>query len=57
MWQEELTFTNRKEAGLKLAQALAKYKSESPIVLAVPRGGVPVVMRLPARSPRRSTSS
>lgn len=42
MWQEELTFTDRKEAGLKLAQALTKYKSESPVVLAVPRGGVPV---------------
>jgi len=42
MWQEELMFTNRKEAGVKLAEALAKYKSESPVVLAVPRGGVPV---------------
>ncbi len=42
MWQEELIFTDRKEAGLKLAIALAKDKSESPVVLPIPRGGVPV---------------
>ncbi len=35
-------FTDRKDAGRKLAQALAKYKSELPVVLALPRGGVPV---------------
>jgi putative phosphoribosyl transferase len=42
MLQEELIFNDRKDAGLKLSKALAKYKSESPVVLAIPRGGVPV---------------
>ncbi|MGO9059894.1 MAG: phosphoribosyltransferase [Candidatus Binataceae bacterium] len=35
-------FTDRKEAGRELAAALMKYKPESPVVLAIPRGGVPV---------------
>ncbi len=35
-------FSNRSEAGRKLALALAKYKDHAPIVLALPRGGVPV---------------
>ena len=35
-------FENRKEAGKKLAIALAAYKNDKPIVLAIPRGGVEV---------------
>lgn len=35
-------FRNRIEAGLMLAEKLRKYKNEPGIVLAVPRGGVPV---------------
>ena len=35
-------FSDRKAAGRELAAALTKYKSESPVVLAIPRGGVPV---------------
>ena len=35
-------FRNRLEAGLILASRLRKYKNEPGIVLAVPRGGVPV---------------
>lgn len=35
-------FRNRIEAGLMLAAKLRKYKNEPGIVLAVPRGGVPV---------------
>jgi putative phosphoribosyl transferase len=35
-------FTNRKEAGLLLAAKLRRFKDEPGVVLAVPRGGVPV---------------
>lgn len=35
-------FKNRREAGEKLAKLLEKYGSENPVVLALPRGGVPV---------------
>ena len=35
-------FKNRKDAGRKLAARLLKYKDEHPVVLALPRGGVPV---------------
>lgn len=33
-------FENRSEAGLKLAEALKKYRKDNPIVLAIPRGGI-----------------
>ncbi len=33
-------FDNREEAGMQLAKALAKYSSEHPVVLAIPRGGI-----------------
>lgn len=35
-------FQDRIEAGLALAQKLSKYKDDNGIVLAIPRGGVPV---------------
>jgi len=37
-----MPFRNRSEAGGKLAQLLAAYKGQQPVVLALPRGGVPV---------------
>lgn len=37
-----MPFINRKEAGQKLAKALVGYKNQNPVVLALPRGGVPV---------------
>ena len=35
-------FKNREDAGRQLAEPLAHYRDEDPIVLALPRGGVPV---------------
>jgi predicted phosphoribosyltransferase len=37
-----MSFSNRSEAGRRLAIALAKYKDAAPVILALPRGGVPV---------------
>jgi len=37
-----MSFRDRSDAGRALAQALARYKNEQPVVLALPRGGVPV---------------
>jgi putative phosphoribosyl transferase len=47
MWPElrestDMLFQNRTDAGRQLAKALLKYRGRHPVVLALPRGGVPV---------------
>ena len=42
-------FKNRKDAGEKLAQALEKYRTENPVILAIPRGGVEVGLQVAAK--------
>ena len=37
-----MPFKDRSDAGCQLAKALAGYKEERPVILALPRGGVPV---------------
>jgi predicted phosphoribosyltransferase len=37
-----MTFTDRSQAGRQLAAALAKFKSDKPIIFALPRGGIPI---------------
>jgi putative phosphoribosyl transferase len=37
-----MSFKNRSDAGQKLAARLAKYKGQDAVLLALPRGGVPV---------------
>lgn len=39
-------FQNREDAGIRLGQALQKYKNDNPIVLGVPRGGVVVAAKV-----------
>src|SRR5208282_1434522 len=43
-----MSFKNRFDAGRKLAQALAGYKDQQPVILALPRGGVPVAAEVAA---------
>lgn len=44
-----MPFRNRHEAGEQLGAALVSFKSQSPVVLALPRGGVPVGAEVAAR--------
>ena len=41
-----MPFRDRRDAGVRLAAQLAGYKAESPVVLALPRGGVPVAAEI-----------
>jgi predicted phosphoribosyltransferase len=42
-------FTDRREAGVKLAERLMEYKDRSVVVLAIPRGGVVVAFEVSRR--------
>ena len=44
--EEDIVFADRVDAGRKLAARLLKYKDQNPVVLAVPRGGVPVAFEV-----------
>ena len=43
-----MTFQDRSDAGCRLAKALAEYKGRNAVVLALPRGGVPVAAEVAA---------
>jgi putative phosphoribosyl transferase len=43
-----MSFKDRVDAGRKLAKALAGYKDQQPVILALPRGGVPVAAEVAA---------
>ena len=44
-----LIFEDRRDAGRQLAEALASYKDARPVILALPRGGVPVAAEVASR--------
>jgi len=41
-----MIYVNRSDAGKRLARELAGYKSQDPLILALPRGGVPVAAEI-----------
>ncbi len=41
-----LMFSNRKEAGIRLAELLAEYKGKKCVLYALPRGGLPVAYQV-----------
>jgi putative phosphoribosyl transferase len=43
---EEIRFRDREDAGHRLAGALMRYKDQAPLVLGLPRGGVPVAVEV-----------
>jgi putative phosphoribosyl transferase len=44
-----MLFVNRRDAGRQLAKRLSELQSETPVVLGLPRGGVPVAAEVAAR--------
>lgn len=43
-----MSFKDRRDAGKKLARALLKFRGHDPVVLALPRGGVPIAAEVAA---------
>jgi putative phosphoribosyl transferase len=46
MFSRTPIFHDRRDAGSRLATALARFKEDKPVILALPRGGVPVAFEV-----------
>jgi putative phosphoribosyl transferase len=46
MFNRDYPFENRHDAGKQLAKRLARFATEHPVILALPRGGVPVAFEV-----------
>lgn len=46
MFPQRYPFENRRQAGQQLAQRLARFATTHPVILALPRGGVPVAFEV-----------
>lgn len=46
MFSRRETFRDRRDAGLQLAAAMKRFHDDRPVVLALPRGGVPVAFEV-----------
>jgi len=46
VWREQPFFADRRDAGRRLARALVHVEGRVPLVLALPRGGVPVALEV-----------
>src|SRR5437588_12029112 len=45
-WEAQVPFINRADAGRRLARQLRQLHSENPVVVGLPRGGVPVAFEV-----------
>lgn len=48
-WRDDAEFKDRADAGARLAEKLAQIHFQDPVVLALPRGGVPVGLEIARR--------
>ncbi len=46
MFDRDYPFEDRRDAGQKLARRLSRFATEHPVILALPRGGVPVAFEV-----------